>query len=96
MIVWRIKRDNPALLSRLAYGCCVWAVIAATTEVIVTIYLLHSSWVKWNIEWKVATPTVFALWITTQLYSATRLFSMGRGEHRKIKVESESQENLAV
>ncbi|RGP65173.1 hypothetical protein FLONG3_9327 [Fusarium longipes] len=99
MIVWRAKREDHVLLSRLGFGCCIWAVVAATTETIVTIYLLHKSWLRWDIEWKIATPTIFTLWITTQLYGATRLYAMGRGESRKIKVqsiESESQECVAV
>nr|CEG04916.1 unnamed protein product [Fusarium clavum] len=90
MIIWRVKREDSALLSRLAFGCCIWAVTAAGTETIVTIYLLHSSWVKWGIEWKVATPLIFALWITTQLYGATRLYAMGRAESHKGKVISDS------
>ncbi|KAJ4012503.1 hypothetical protein NW752_008201 [Fusarium irregulare] len=90
MIIWRVKRENSALLSKLAFGCCIWAVTAAGVETIVTIYLLNSSWTRWAIEWKIATPTVFALWITTQLYGATRLYAMGRAESRKGKVVSDS------
>ncbi|KAM0229832.1 hypothetical protein ACHAPO_009726 [Fusarium lateritium] len=96
MILWRIKRDNPAFLSRMAFGCCIWAVVAALTETIVTIYLLHNSWAQWGIAWKIITPVVFSLWITTQLYGSTRLYSMGRAEYCKMKGKSESQENLPV
>ncbi|EKJ71395.1 hypothetical protein FPSE_08403 [Fusarium pseudograminearum CS3096] len=96
MIIWRIKRDNALLLSRLAFGCCVWAVVAAITETIVTIHLLQSSWNQWGLEWKIITPVVFSLWITTQLYGSTRLYAMARAESRKAKCKSESQEDLPI
>ncbi|KAH7245489.1 hypothetical protein BKA59DRAFT_172235 [Fusarium tricinctum] len=89
MIIWRVKRDNPALLSRLAYGCCIWAIIAAITESVVTIYLLHMSWHRWGIEWRIITPLVFSLWITTQFYGASRLYAMGRAERRKLHFKAE-------
>ncbi|EGU80876.1 hypothetical protein RAB80_016886 [Fusarium oxysporum f. sp. vasinfectum] len=89
MIVWRIKRHNTLLLSRMAYTCCVWQVTGAITEVAVTIYLLNRSWHRWGLEWRIITPLVFSLWITTQLYGASRLYQMGRGERQKLKAKDE-------
>ncbi|KAK6207969.1 hypothetical protein QIS74_13050 [Colletotrichum tabaci] len=83
MILWRIRRNDHRLLSYLTTGLCVWVVVGACTEVAVTIYLLHKSWDRWGHVWKFVTPFIFSLWIATQLYGASRLWSMSRSEWRK-------------
>ncbi|CAH0050829.1 unnamed protein product [Clonostachys solani] len=98
MIIWRVKRQNHKLLAHIGLGCCIWILVAATTEVVVTIYLLNRSWHRWGTVFRVITPVVFALWIATQLYGAYRLYTMGRAqlqEHRKASgaIESESIES---
>ncbi|GKT46780.1 uncharacterized protein ColSpa_06961 [Colletotrichum spaethianum] len=83
MILWRIRRNDHRLLSYLTAGLCVWVLVGAFSEVAVTIYLLHESWGRWGHVWKFVTPFVFSLWIATQLYGASRLFSMSQSERRK-------------
>ncbi|KAK2031061.1 hypothetical protein LX32DRAFT_637558 [Colletotrichum zoysiae] len=83
MVIWRVKRDDSRLLARIAGGLCIWVIVGAFTEVGVTIYLLHESWDRWGIVWQFVTPFIFSLWICTQLYASTRLFSMSRSEWRK-------------
>ncbi|KAK2055299.1 hypothetical protein LY76DRAFT_520790 [Colletotrichum caudatum] len=83
MIIWRVKRKESKLLAHIAGGLCIWAIVGALTEVCVTIYLLHESWDRWGTVWKFVTPFIFSLWICTQLYGSTRLFSMSRSEWRK-------------
>ncbi|TEA11354.1 hypothetical protein C8034_v007531 [Colletotrichum sidae] len=83
MIVWRAKRKHHRLLSYLAYGCFGWVLLGATLETSLTIYLLHHSWDRWGRVWRVVTPLIFSLWISTQLYGASRLFAMARSEQRK-------------
>ncbi|KAK2041998.1 hypothetical protein LZ31DRAFT_442700, partial [Colletotrichum somersetense] len=83
MIIWRVKRNDSKLLAYIAGGLFIWALVGAFTEVAVTIYLLHESWDRWGIVWKFVTPFIFSLWICTQLYGSTRLFSMSRSEWRK-------------
>ncbi|KAK1975582.1 hypothetical protein LZ30DRAFT_349153 [Colletotrichum cereale] len=88
MIIWRIRRNDHRLLSYLSVGLCVWVLVGATAEVIVTIYLLHKSWDRWGHVWKFVTPIIFSLWIATQLYGASRLFSMSLSERRKCGKET--------
>jgi peptidoglycan biosynthesis protein MviN/MurJ (putative lipid II flippase) len=85
MIVWRVKNDNHQLLARMTYCCCVWVLLGATAETIVTIYLLHRTRSRWGIVWRIVIPMVFSLWIITQLYGAYRLFQMARLRQRKYK-----------
>ncbi|GJC80783.1 hypothetical protein ColLi_03621 [Colletotrichum liriopes] len=85
MIMWRIRRNDHRLLSYLTAGLSVWVLVGASTEVAVTIYLLHKSWDRWGHVWKFVTPFIFSLWIATQLYGASRLFSMSQSERRKCK-----------
>lgn len=82
MIFWRIKSANHVLLSRLAYACFGWVLLGASVETAITIWLLNRSWHRWSISFKVLLPIVFTLWITTQLYGATRIFSMARSKQR--------------
>ncbi|KAK2060131.1 hypothetical protein LY76DRAFT_426203 [Colletotrichum caudatum] len=88
MIIWRVKRSDHKLLSYLSGALCIWVLIGATTEVIVTIYLLHKSWDRWGHAWKFITPFIFSLWIATQLYGASRLFAMSQSERRKCPKET--------
>ncbi|KAI8302294.1 hypothetical protein K4K61_008055 [Colletotrichum sp. SAR11_59] len=83
MILWRVRRKDHRLLSYLAYGCFGWILLGAILETSITIYLLHRSWDRWGRVWRVVTPLIFSLWITTQLYGASRLFQMARSEQRK-------------
>ncbi|KAK1992487.1 hypothetical protein LX36DRAFT_617495 [Colletotrichum falcatum] len=83
MIIWRTRRHDSKLLAYLTGSLCVWVLIGALTEVIVTIYLLHASWDRWGDVWKVVTPVIFSLWISTQLYGASRLYAMSQSEWRK-------------
>jgi uncharacterized membrane protein len=83
MILWRAKSDKPKFLYYLMYFCCTWAVIGATTETAVTIYLMHASWYRWPIGWRVMIPFVFGLWITTQFYGAYRIRGMALSQNRK-------------
>ncbi|KAL6400087.1 hypothetical protein AUP68_15779 [Ilyonectria robusta] len=83
MIIWRIKRGNHQLLARLAFACSIWGAGAALIETSITIYLLKLSWEKWALVWRITTPIIFTLWITTQLYSASRLLQMGLSERSK-------------
>ncbi|KXH28049.1 hypothetical protein CNYM01_03649 [Colletotrichum nymphaeae SA-01] len=88
MIIWRIKRRDHRLLSYLTSACFVWVIVGAVSETAVTIYLLHKSWDRWGHVWRVVTPVIFTLWITTQLYGATRLFAMARSERWKASKRS--------
>ncbi|KAL0931096.1 uncharacterized protein CTRU02_213831 [Colletotrichum truncatum] len=83
MIVWRARRGDHRLLSYMVYGCFGWILLGATLETAITIYLLHRSWDRWGRIWRVITPLIFSLWISTQLYGASRLFLMARSEQRK-------------
>ncbi|KAF9877414.1 hypothetical protein CkaCkLH20_05114 [Colletotrichum karsti] len=83
MIVWRARRSDHYLLSNIAFGCFGWVLLGAALETSVTIYLLHRSWDRWGRVWRVVTPLIFSLWITTQLYGASRLYAMAKSERRK-------------
>ncbi|TDZ74827.1 hypothetical protein CTRI78_v000297 [Colletotrichum trifolii] len=83
MIVWRLQEKNPRLRSWLAYACFAWLLLGATVETSVTIYLLHASWDRWGTAWKVITPVIFSLWISTQLYASKTLFQMARSQQRQ-------------
>ncbi|KAF6845526.1 hypothetical protein CMUS01_00101 [Colletotrichum musicola] len=83
MIIWRAKRSHHRLLTYMVYGCFCWILLGATLELSITIYLLHRSWDRWGKVWRVVTPLIFSLWISTQLYGASRLFLMARAEQRK-------------
>lgn len=83
MILWRIRNDENLLLARMTYSCCVWVLVGATVETVVTIYLLSRSWSLWGITWRIVTPIIFSLWISTQLYGAYRLFQMAQHRRRK-------------
>jgi hypothetical protein len=82
MILWRIKSSSHRLLSRLAYACFVWVLLGAIIETAITIWLMNRSWHRWSLCFKVLLPAVFGLWITTQLYGATRILSMARTKQR--------------
>ncbi|KAH0420273.1 hypothetical protein CcaCcLH18_14096 [Colletotrichum camelliae] len=86
MIIWRKRRNESKLLAYMTGGLCVWVVVGASTEVIVTIYLLYQSWDRWGNVWKFVTPFIFSLWISTQLYGASRLYSMSKSERQKYKM----------
>ncbi|CAI6092748.1 unnamed protein product [Clonostachys chloroleuca] len=96
MIVWRVKSRNHVLRSRLAYFCCAWVVAAATAEVSVTVFLLQKSWPLWSLAFRVVTPIIFILWITTQLYGASRLFMMGRSEGKIAYNEEQDKRSAAA
>ncbi|OLN85682.1 hypothetical protein CCHL11_08259 [Colletotrichum chlorophyti] len=91
MIIWRVKRTEHRLLSYMAYGCFVWVLLGAFLETSITIFLLHRSWDRWGRVWRVVTPLIFSLWISTQLYGASRLLAMARSEQRKSSKEGEQQ-----
>lgn len=84
MILWRVKSDKPQFLCRLMYFCSAWAVIGATTETAVTIYLMNASWDRWPIAWQIIIPMVFALWIVTQFYGAYRIRGMALSQKARL------------
>ena len=86
MIIWRVKANNHLVRARIGYGCYIWIIVSACTEVIVTAYLLKDSWGEWGPVFQVITPVVFSLWIVTQFYGAYRLFNMGRAEYGYLKM----------
>ena len=82
MIIWRVKSHDSRLLSRMAYTCCVWVTLGATTETAITVWLLNRSWSRWGLSFRVLLPLVFSLWICTQFYGAFRIFGMARNTAR--------------
>lgn len=82
MIAWRVKANEHRLLSRMAYTCCIWVLLGATVETAVTIWLLNRSWQRWSLSFRVLLPLVFSLWISTQLYGASRILGMARSKAR--------------
>ncbi|KXJ87374.1 hypothetical protein Micbo1qcDRAFT_152143 [Microdochium bolleyi] len=86
MIIWRVRRDrSPKLLSWLGFGLSAWVVSMACAEIGITVFLLQKSWDQWSVEWKVATPLIFSMWICAQLHGARIFFTMAWGERRKVK-----------
>lgn len=85
LILWRVKRTNKTVCYWIPRGCFVWVCAAAVTETVVTIYLLQQSWLQWHLEWRIITPTVFTLWITTQFYGAFIFLKLARAEGEKAK-----------
>ncbi|KAK1561261.1 uncharacterized protein LY79DRAFT_689593 [Colletotrichum navitas] len=85
LIIWRTRRNESKLLAYLAGGLFVWMIVGSLTEVAVTAYLLHKSWDRWGTVWKFVTPFIFSLWTCTQLFGASRLYSMSQSEWRKYK-----------
>ncbi|KAF7522790.1 hypothetical protein G7054_g12026 [Neopestalotiopsis clavispora] len=85
LIFWRIKRDNSRLCFKIACTCAVWVTVMALGETIVTAWLLSQSWAGWQLKWRIITPTLFTLWVCTQLYGATiflRMAKQQRNLHR--------------
>lgn len=84
LIAWRVKRADPVACHRIPRVCFVWVTFMALTETVVTIYMLNQSWGQWRLEWQIITPTVFTLWIVTQLYGAAIFLQLARAEGKKI------------
>ncbi|KAI1854827.1 hypothetical protein JX265_002466 [Neoarthrinium moseri] len=78
LIIWRIKRRNSRLCYKIACGCTAWVLAMAFTETIITAWLLAQSWAGWQLQWQIITPTIFTLWICTQLYGAAIFLRMAR------------------
>ncbi|ETS75427.1 hypothetical protein PFICI_12371 [Pestalotiopsis fici W106-1] len=83
LIFWRIRRDESRLCYRIACACAVWVTVMALSETIVTAWLLSQSWAGWQLHWRIITPTLFTLWVCTQLYGAIIFLRMAR-QQRKI------------
>lgn len=84
LIFWRIRRDDSKLCFKIACACATWVVVMALSETIVTSYLLAQSWSGWELHWQIITPTIFALWVCTQLYGAVIFIRMARQQRKKI------------
>jgi hypothetical protein len=93
MIIWRVKSYDRRLLSRLAYICCVWVILGATTETAITIWLLNCSWSRWSLPFRILLPLVFSLWISTQLYGAFRIYGMARTTARLASLRGEENQD---
>ncbi|KAF2010806.1 hypothetical protein BU24DRAFT_427006 [Aaosphaeria arxii CBS 175.79] len=93
MIIWRVKCNDHRLLSRMAYACCVWVMLGATTETAITIWLLKRSWSRWGLSCRILLPLVFSLWISTQLYGAYRIYCMARSKAQLASPRDEEQQS---
>ena len=84
LIAWRVRRANPTACYYIPRVCFVWVTAAATAETAVTAYMLNQSWSQWQLAWQIVTPTVFTLWIITQLYGAAIFLQLARAEGKKV------------
>lgn len=87
LIFWRIKRDNSRLCFKIACTCAVWVTVMALGETIVTAWLLSQSWAGWQLKWRIITPTLFTLWVCTQLYGATIFLRMAKQQRNLYRIE---------
>ncbi|KAJ6781880.1 hypothetical protein PWT90_08036 [Aphanocladium album] len=87
MIVYRIHRDNHALLANVFYATAILEVVGTTIETIIVMFLFGSLWNKWSLSLKIATPFLHTLFSAAQLWGVWIFYRMANDQQQKLKSE---------